>query len=215
MIAKAERPPITPGLVAADLEKLLGERFALVRDPRDQWDLTLIAPVARIAEIAAALRDDPALQFDVLLDIAGLDYLSYPNHRGPRFAALYNFKSTVFTHRLKLKIEVDEDALAVPSLTPLYKIANWLEREVFDQYGLTFTGHPNLKRLLNHHEFVGHPLRKDYPVQKRQKLSVNDPLIDQLEQRLLAKGYKILDRGLENKAGPITIPGASAKESGT
>ena len=59
-----------------------------------------------------------------------------------------------------------------------FPIADWLERETWDQYGIVFTGHPNLKRLLNHHEFVGHPLRKDYPVQKRQHLSINDPMLD-------------------------------------
>ena len=209
MIAKLERPPMQPGLVAADLAQLLADTFAAVRDPRDQWDLTLIVPVAKIAEIAAFLRDETTLRFDQLLDLAGLDYLAYPNHRGPRFAVIYNFKSTVFRHRLKLKIKLEEDALEVPTLTKLYKIADWQEREVFDQYGVVFTGHPNLKRLLNHHEFVGHPLRKDYPCQKRQKLSVNDPLIDQMELRLRAKGFQILDRGQENKAAPITFKEAS------
>ena len=209
MIAKPERPSIQPGLVAADLAQLLADKFAAVRDPRDRWDLTLIVPAATIAEIAAFLRDEATLRFDQLLDLAGLDYLAYPNHRGPRFAVIYNFKSTVFRHRLKLKIELEEDALDVPTLTKLYKIADWQEREVFDQYGVVFTGHPNLKRLLNHHEFVGHPLRKDYPCQKRQKLSVNDPLIDQMELRLRAKGFQILDRGQENKAAPISFKEAS------
>jgi NADH-quinone oxidoreductase subunit C len=209
MIAKPERPPMQPGLVAADLAQLLADKFAAVRDPRDRWDLTVIVPAAKVAEIAAFLRDEATLRFDQLLDLAGLDYLAYPNHRGPRFAVIYNFKSTVFRHRLKLKIELEEDALDVPTLTKLYKIADWQEREVFDQYGVVFTGHPNLKRLLNHHEFVGHPLRKDYPCQKRQKLSVNDPLIDQMELRLRAKGFQILDRGQENKAAPITFKEAS------
>ncbi len=209
MIAKPERPPMQPGLVAADLAQLLAGKFAAVRDPRDQWDLTLIVPAAQIAEIAAFLRDEATLRFDQLLDLAGLDYLAYPNQRGPRFAVIYNFKSTVFRHRLKLKIELEEDALDVPTLTKLYKIADWQEREVFDQYGVVFTGHSNLKRLLNHHEFVGHPLRKDYPCQKRQKLSVNDPLIDQMEQRLRAKGFQILDRGQENKAAPISFKEAT------
>ena len=205
MIASHQRPPIQPGLAKDQLATALAERFALVRDPRDQWDLTLLVPAAKLREVVAALRDDATLRFDQLVDSSGVDYLSYPNHRGPRFAVIYNFKSTVFTHRLKLKVELEEDALEVASLHDLYKIANWQERETFDQYGVVFTGHPNLRRLLNHHEFVGHPLRKDYPVQKRQKLSVNDPLIDQLEERLTAKGYVIVDRGEEHKAPPISF----------
>ena len=213
MIAKIERPAMQPGLPAAELEKLLVERFTLARDPRDQWDLTLVAPSHRIAEIAAFLRDDPRLRFDTLLDLSGVDYLSYPNHRGARFAVVYNFKSTVLRHRVKLKIEVEEDALEVPTVTALFRIADWQERETFDQYGIVFVGHPNLKRLLNHHEFVGHPLRKDYPCQKRQKLSVNDPLIDQLEARLTAKGYQILDRGQMNTAAPISFGAPAAGTS--
>lgn len=194
-----------PGLDLAQLQAAVGERFALPRDPRDQWGLTLIVTAAKLVEVVRFLRDEPTLAFAQLLDIAGVDYLAYPNHRGPRFAAIYNFKSVLFRHRLKLKLEIDEDQLDVPTISGLYKIADWQEREVFDQYGVNFVGHPNLRRLLNHHEFVGHPLRKDYPCQKRQKLSVNDPLVDQLEARLRAKGYAILDRGQENHATPITF----------
>ncbi|MBC7474335.1 MAG: NADH-quinone oxidoreductase subunit C, partial [Candidatus Sericytochromatia bacterium] len=68
--------------------------------------------------------------------------------------------------------------------------ANWGEREAFDQFGIKFNNHPNLKRILNHHEFVGHPLRKDYPTKKRQELSVNDSLMDEMEKELIRKGLK-------------------------
>jgi NADH:ubiquinone oxidoreductase subunit C len=203
-------PAIKSGLSLGELQTLLVAKFALVRDPRDSWGLTLIVPTAKLVEVATYLRDEPSLQFAQLLDIAGVDYLAYPNHRGPRFAAIYNFKSVVFTHRLRLKVELDEEQVDVPTLIGLYKIANWQEREVYDQLGLNFVGHPNLKRLLNHHEFVGHPLRKDYPCQKRQKLSVNDSLVDQLESRLQAKGYVILDRGQQNQATPITFKAVSS-----
>jgi NADH-quinone oxidoreductase subunit C len=90
----------------------------------------------------------------------------------------------------------------------MYKSADFAERETWDQYGIVFAGHPNLKRLLNHHEFVGHPLRKDYPCQKRQKLSINDPMIDQLEARLRSMGYTILDRGEAYNGQPISQPSA-------
>jgi NADH-quinone oxidoreductase subunit C len=117
---------------------------------------------------------------------------------------LYPLKSLAFRHRVTLKVMVDEDACVVPSLHELYKSADWAERETWDQYGIVFAGHPNLKRLLNHHEFVGHPLRKDYPCQKRQKLSTNDPMVDQLDARLREQGYTILEKGEPHAGAPIT-----------
>ena len=140
------------------------------------------------------LRDTPEIALDTLLDIVGIDYLEFPGHQGPRFAVSYLLKSQRFAaHRFQLKIRVDEGDLDVPTISDLFAIANWQEREVFDQYGVRFVGHPNLKRLLNHFEFVGHPLRKDYPAQKRQWLSTNDPLVDQLEARLHENGFKVLE----------------------
>ncbi len=217
MIAHADpaapfRAPIQPGLSKDQLKDLLGSRFGLALDPRDRWDQTFLVPRDRLHEVARFLRDDPSLLLSQLLDIAGIDYLSYPNHRGTRYAAVYLFKSIAFRHRVKLKVEVDEEDAAIPSLHDLFKLADWLERETWDQYGIDFTGHPNLKRLLNHHEFVGHPLRKDYPCQKRQKLSLNDPLMDQLEVRLKAKGYEILDLG-ETQQG-LRLTDAPAKRDG-
>lgn len=203
--APAAYPAIKPGLSKDALAEALVVRFGLVRDAADRWDLTLRVPRERLVEVVTALRDDAAWRFDTLLDLSGVDYLSYPSHTEARFSVIYGFKSTVFNHRLKLKVLLEEDDAAVATLSGLYPIADWLEREVYDQYGVTFTGHPNLKRLLNHHEFVGHPLRKDYPCQKRQKLSMNDPLIDQMEARLAALGYTVLDRGEAIIAEGITV----------
>jgi NADH-quinone oxidoreductase subunit C len=99
--------------------------------------------------------------------------------------------------RVRLKVLVSEADLNVPTITDLYASANWLEREVYDQFGLVFTGHPDLRRILNHVEFVGHPLRKDYPAQKRQWLSTTDFLVPELEKRLEDKGYKVIQRSKE------------------
>jgi NADH/F420H2 dehydrogenase subunit C len=186
----------------------LGEQFALQRDASDQWDLTLLCPAEKLLEVVKYLRDQPTLLFGMLLDVVGVDYLAYPGHRAERFAVLYPMKSLVFRHRLTLKVVVDEDNCVVPSLSTLYKSADWAERETWDQYGIVFSGHPNLKRLLNHHEFVGYPLRKDYPCQKRQKLSINDPMIDQLEAKLRSLGYTILERGEEQNGALLTTPSA-------
>jgi NADH-quinone oxidoreductase subunit C len=186
--------PFTP-VPHEQIVTILKERFAVERDPRDHWDLTLTIPAGQLREACAFVRDDVRLQMNSLLDIAGVDYLSYPDHRQARFAVVYLFKSLVFNHRLKLKVWVEEDRPEVPSIHDLFKIADWSERETWDQVGIVFTGHPNLKRLLNHHEFIGHPLRKDYPCQKRQKLNVTDPMIDQLEARLRQLGYAIVEEG--------------------
>ncbi len=202
---------IKPGLPVADLEKLLIERFAVVRDPLNPWDLAVLVPAARLREVLTFLRDEPALRFAMLLDVSGIDYLSFPGHTGPRYAVTYLMKSLEFRHRLAVKVQVDENAAAVPSVHDLFGSANWAERETWDQYGIDFTGHPNLKRLLNHHEFIGHPLRKDYPCQKRQKLSVSDPMVDQLTARLEAKGFTVVDMGDVHQGDPIAAsPGAKA-----
>jgi NADH/F420H2 dehydrogenase subunit C len=179
------------GLKADDLLARLAD-LGGVRDPQDRWDLTVIVARERLVEAVTRLRDDPALSFDQLLDVTGVDYLSFAGWSGPRFAVIYVFKSTVFRHRLRLKVQLEETDATVPTLCGLYPIADWSERETWDQYGIVFAGHANLKRLLNHHEFTGHPLRKDYPCQKRQKLSLNDPMLDQLEARLKAQGWEIL-----------------------
>lgn len=202
--APAAYPAIQPGLPAEEILKVLAEGFAGVRDGADRWDLTVQVPRERLRDAVRLLRDDPRLRMDQLLDVAGIDYLSYPGWRGARFAVSYPMKSTVFRHRVTLKVLVDEDDATVPSLHDLYRSADWAERECWDMYGVVFTGHPNLKRLLNHHEFVGHALRKDYPCQKRQKLSVNDPMLDQLEAKLTALGYEILERPTASAGSPLT-----------
>lgn len=173
---------------------LLADRFHAVLDPRDRWGLTAVLAADKLRDAVGFLRDDPTLLLDTLLDITAIDYLGYPGHDQARFAVVYNLRSQRFApHRLRLKLWVEEDAPEVPSIHDLYNIANWQERETWDQYGIVFSGHPDLRRLLNHVEFVGHPLRKDYPARKRQWLSTNDPLILPLEARLEANGFKVLE----------------------
>ena len=193
------RAAMQPGLGEAELEALVKERFALSRDAKARWNLAMVMPAgdgrSRLRELMQWLRDDERLRFNVLLDINAVDYLSFPNHRGPRFAIHYLLKSLLFRHRITIKVEVEEEDAELPSMSHLWRIADWAEREAWDQMGVRFVGHPDLRRLLNHHEFVGHPLRKDYPVQKRQKLSINDAMVDQLEARLRSQGYTVLESG--------------------
>ncbi len=131
------------------------------------------AVIRREALIAALTlcRDDPALKFDMLIDVTAVDYLKYPGREdGPRFDVVYHLYSIPHNHRVRLKVAVEQDDAHVPTATSLWPIANWLERECFDLLGVRFTDHPDLRRLLLYEEFVGHPLRKDYPINRRQPL---------------------------------------------
>lgn len=143
-----------------------------------------------IVEVVKTLRDSKDLAFNMLIDLVSVDYSIYPERTGDRFGVAYILKSLTHGHRLQLKVTAPEDDSVVPSISGLYKNADWLEREAFDQMGIRFSGHPNLKRILNHHEFVGHPLRKDYPITRRQWLSANESLMDEMDLRLKEKGYE-------------------------
>ena len=176
----------------------LEEKFGAKRETLDKWGVTAVVSGAYLHNVVQFLKDGAEVKFDMLVDIAGIDYLTYPNHEGPRFAVSYSFKSIKTPGaRIRLKVLVGEDCLKVPTITDLYANANWYEREVYDQFGIVFEGHPDLRRLLNHVEFVGHPLRKDYPAQKRQWLSTNDYLLPELEKRLETLGYKVIQRSKE------------------
>jgi NADH-quinone oxidoreductase subunit C len=105
------------------------------------------------------------------MDLTAVDYQKYPGREdGPRFEVVYHLYSIARNHRVRLKVRVDEDDAVVPTAVPLWPIANWFEREVWDMFGIRFAGHPDLRRLLLYEEFVGHPLRKDYPINRRQPL---------------------------------------------
>ena len=116
-----------------------------------------------LADLARDLRDDKQTQFDLLLDLAGVDY---PD-REERFEAVYHLYSIPRNERLRLKVPVAEDDVTLPSLIPVWKAADWFEREAYDMFGLRFEGHPNLRRILTHDAFQGHPLRKDYDATRR------------------------------------------------
>lgn len=122
-------------------------------------ELTLIVDGARIAEVLTTLRDDPAFRFEVLIDICGVDWPA----REKRFDVVYHLLSPRLNQRVRLKVETDEET-AVPSVIDVFPAANWYEREAYDMYGILFSGHPDLRRLLTDYGFQGHPLRKDFPL---------------------------------------------------
>ena len=188
-------------------------KFDVKREPLDKWGITAVVAAPYLHNAVQFLKEESGIKFDMLVDIAGIDYLTYPNHEGPRFAVAYAFKSMKNPGaRIRLKVLVSEEDLNVPTITDLYANANWYEREVFDQFGIVFKGHPDLRRLLNHVEFVGHPLRKDYPAQKRQWLSTNDFLLPTLEKRLEELGYKVVQRSKEVETNDNEFLEGSIKE---
>ncbi|MBU3759398.1 MAG: NADH-quinone oxidoreductase subunit C [Candidatus Omnitrophica bacterium] len=131
-------------------------------------DETAVVTRASLPVIAAHVKQDPAFDMNVLVDITAVDGLTMKWN--PRFEAVYHFLSTAQLHRLRLKVRVEEKDAVMPTLTGLWPIANWFEREVWDMFGIRFEGHPDLRRILMYEEFQGHPLRKDYPYNKRQPL---------------------------------------------
>jgi NADH-quinone oxidoreductase subunit C len=134
----------------------------------DQGDETVVIRRERLLAVAEFAAKDPALAFDLLTDVTAVDYLM--QRRTPRFEVVYHLLSLAMRKRLRIKVPVAEEDPVVPSVTRLWKSAGWMEREVWDLYGLRFDGHPDLRRILLYEEFQGHPLRKDYPMAQRQPL---------------------------------------------
>ncbi|MAK57801.1 MAG: NADH-quinone oxidoreductase subunit C, partial [Rhizobiales bacterium] len=122
-------------------------------------DLTLIVTVDTVLDVLKYLRDDAACAFTQLIDVCGVDY----PERAERFDVVYHLLSMTQNQRVRVKLSIDEKT-AVPSATDLFDSASWFEREAFDLYGILFSGHPDLRRLLTDYGFEGHPLRKDFPL---------------------------------------------------
>jgi len=120
-----------------------------------------------IVDLLKFIRDDPKLDFNFLMDLTAVDYL---NRKDDRFEVVYHLYSLKHNGRLRVKVPVNEDDCRIDSVSALWKTANWYEREVWDLYGIKFNGHPDMRRILLYEEFKGHPLRKDYPINKRQPL---------------------------------------------
>jgi len=134
---------------------------------RDRGEITVTVPAARYLDAMRTLRDHPALKFEQLIDLCGVDYADYGNRpwEGPRFAAVTHLLSVTHNHRVRVRaFAPDDDVPLLPSVTELWNAANWFEREAFDLYGIVFDGHVDLRRILTDYGFIGHPMRKDFPV---------------------------------------------------
>ena len=155
---------MTPEQMAEGLRAAFGEKVRAAVVAHGETTLEIHRDDA--LEVFGALRDRPEFAFNMLCDVTAVDYLG----TSPRFAVVYHLHSISLNHRLRVKIRVVETDAWVHSLTPLWKLADWAERECWDMMGIRFVGHPDPRRILMYEEFVGHPLRRDYPVNKRQPL---------------------------------------------
>jgi len=132
-------------------------------DGRESDQLWVRVPPERLLEVMRFLYDDQRAKFEQLADLTCVDYLNYPDAED-RFAVIYCLLSHTHNHRLWVKVFVNDPDPKVPSVTSIWKGAEWPEREVFDLFGVTFTGHPDMRRILMPRNFEDHPLRKDYPL---------------------------------------------------
>jgi NADH-quinone oxidoreductase subunit C len=144
--------------VADKLKELFADAVQEVTEAHGE--LTIVVSREQIVDICQVLKEDLDLHYNMLMDIAGVDYLG----REPRFEVVYHLYSIPHNSRLRLKVRVPESDLAVPSVTPLWSTANWHEREAFDMLGIEFSGHPDLRRIYMPDDYPGHPLRKDFPI---------------------------------------------------
>ncbi len=146
----------------------LNARFldSIVETHSYRGDDTAIVKKEDLLEICTFLRDDEELLYNFMMDLTAVDYLG----REPRFEVVYHLYSLTYNRRFRIKTLVSESECSVDSIVPIWISANWFEREAYDLYGIIFKGHPELRRILLYEEFQGHPLRKDYPIKKRQPL---------------------------------------------
>jgi len=153
--------------------RLMKEAFApmIIETHSFRGDDTIVIKKEALFEVAKYLKETPELDYNFLMDLTVVDYLKYKDStKKHRFEVVYHFYSLEHNHRVRIKVPVEEEDPTVDSLVPIWSIANWLEREAWDMFGIRFNNHPNLRRILMYEEFQGHPLRKDYPLRKRQPL---------------------------------------------
>jgi NADH-quinone oxidoreductase subunit C len=149
---------VRAGPQVAALQAALADAGVTRRDER--FGALFAVPTPRLR---AAIESARSHGFDLLLDVYGIDWLTYPDHTGPRFSVTYHVHAVAANERCSLRVAVD-DGEALPSVTAIYPAANFLEREVYDLFGIVFEDHPDLRKLITPEDLEGYPLRKDFPI---------------------------------------------------
>lgn len=173
-------------------------------------EVTIEIPSSQLVEVCTALRDDSGLHFEQLIDLCGVDYSTYGDGawQGERFAIVYHLLSIKNNCRVRVRIFCDDEDPRVASVIDIWTAANWFEREAFDMFGILFDGHPDLRRLLTDYGFIGHPFRKDFPLEghvemrydperkrvvyepNQTELRINVPRVIRHDNR-----YQVMDKG--------------------
>lgn len=173
--------------LASSVTEIIGDKIADSKVALGE--LTVEVSVEDIIEVLKTLRDHDEFLFEQLIDVAGVDYLTYgldewatheastegfergrqttassSQWKKPRYAVVYHLLSVTLNHRIRIKVFIEEESMLIPSVVELWNGADWFEREAFDLFGILFDGHPDLRRLLTDYGFIGHPFRKDFPV---------------------------------------------------
>ncbi len=165
MSTSIQQENLAKALQIALTDKLVGSQI-------QYGELTIVVRAQDILNVSELLRDKPEFSFDTLIDLCGIDYLAYGESlsvkhdlRGKRFAVIYHLLSVSLNRRLRVRVLAEKDDFPViDSVTEIWPVANWFEREAFDLYGIVFDGHPDLRRLLTDYGFIGNPFRKDFPL---------------------------------------------------
>lgn len=148
-----------------------------------QGQTTVIANRDRIVDMLRWLRDTPGIKMDHLMALCGVDNLSRPDSDNlERFEVVYNMYSVTQRHTLRIRVQVPEDNPCIESVTSLWVGADWLERETYDLLGISFTGHPDLRRILLPEDWEGHPLLKTYPLKGKQEWKGMEDLVERVEE---------------------------------
>jgi NADH-quinone oxidoreductase subunit C len=193
----------TPAILAALGADVLSSSTAF-------GELTVNVARERITAVLTKLRDDNACQFEILIDIAGVDYPARAN----RFDVVYHLLSPRLNQRIRVKLETN-DADPVASVIPVFPAANWFEREAYDMFGILFSGHPDLRRILTDYGFQGHPLRKDFPLTGHVEVRYDDEAKRVVYEPVkLNQDFRAFDFESPWEAAKYILPG-DEKASGT
>lgn len=188
------------------VERALGGRVQSITLALNE--LTVVLRADGYLESALILRDDPALCFEQLIDLCGIDYQDYLDgtYSGPRFAVVTHLLSLKHNLRLRLRVFASDDSYPlIPSVTSVWNSANWFEREAFDLFGILFDGHADLRRILTDYGFIGHPFRKDFPISGNVEMRYDPELQRVVYQPVTIEAREVTPRVVreEQYGGPV------------
>lgn len=185
-------------IVSARAQEKFGD--AITTANKAHGELTLEVAKDKIVDLCTFLHDDADCKFEILIDLCGVDYLTWrkeargEKREGPRFAVVYHLLSIHHNSRVRVRTFVDGDMPIVDSVVSVWNGANWYEREAFDLFGIIFDGHPDLRRILTDYGFIGHPFRKDFPISGNVEMRY-----DERKRRVVYEPVSIEPRSLSRR----------------